>query len=210
MVKSQDYQRWQFQSPLPSGKILQDYVIHDIQAGEWRNYTRIFPQGAYEVSLRQSFIGGVRSEAVLERVTTDVETNTVTALLGFFTTSDTGFLFRNIPLTDGRGNKVLVQLDGKQTLRVRQTSQVSDESKVYQNYLVFIPRPAPMLVVESAGEVSGPYEVDRSFTFDPIAHSFTGDRLDRPSRFYRLRSGELLRIQNLTLTSSKVIIDLSQ
>src|SRR5262249_46368652 len=56
----------------------------------------------------------------------------------------TGFeAYRNVPLTDAVGNNVVVRLSGETTLRVSQQLTGNDDSILRQNYLVFIPAPAP-------------------------------------------------------------------
>jgi hypothetical protein len=124
-----------------------DYDVGDIVAGEWMNYTRTFPAGAYEVYLRESLVNGTQVEAVLEKVTSDrSQPNQTTRTLGSFLAPRTGYLLRNIPLTDGLGkSKVIVRLSGMETLRLRQVSSAPSDGGIFQNYLVFVPVADPGL-----------------------------------------------------------------
>lgn len=118
-----------------------DYDIGDITAGEWLNYTQSFPPGTYEIYLRQSYANLERGEAVLEKVTSDPsQENQTTVALGSFLGIKTGSRFMNVPLTDGTGaNVVRVQLNGQETLRLRQMTSSPADGSIYQNYLAIVP-----------------------------------------------------------------------
>jgi hypothetical protein len=123
-----------------------DYMIRDIADGEWLNYTKTFPSGgAYNVYLRQAQYLLPVSQVTLEKVTGDrAAPNQATVPLGSFIGQATGLeQYRNLPLTDGVGNPVVVPLSGLTTLRVTQRQTGNDDSILRQNYLVFIPAPAP-------------------------------------------------------------------
>ncbi len=118
-----------------------DYDVGDIAAGEWLNYTRTFPAGVYEVYLREAVANMANGESVLELVTSDPkQPQQTTSVLGSFLGTRTGFQYRNFPLTDGSGsNKVVLQLSGATTLRLRQVTPDPSDGARYQNYLIFIP-----------------------------------------------------------------------
>jgi hypothetical protein len=117
-----------------------DYEVGDFVAGEWMNYTRTFASGSYEVYLRQSQVNHATSECVLERVSGSAsEPNQETTLLGSFLGVPSGFLSRNIPLTDGTGqNKIVLRLAGPTTLRMRQVTTTPGDAARSQNYLAFV------------------------------------------------------------------------
>lgn len=121
-----------------------DYDVGDIAAGEWLNYTRTFPAGSYEVYLRQSLANMDSGESVLEEVTGDrSQPDQTTRVLGSFLGARTGFQYRNFPLTDGTGqNKIVLNLSGQTTLRLRQVTADPPDGARFQNYLVFIPAEA--------------------------------------------------------------------
>lgn len=121
-----------------------DYDIGEIASGEWLNYTRTFAPGTYEVYLRQSYGNLERGEAVLEKVTSDpTQENQTTVVLGSFLGIKTGSRFMNVPLTDGTGaNVARVQLNGQETLRLRQVTASPADGSIFQNYLVFVPASA--------------------------------------------------------------------
>ena len=117
-----------------------DYEVGDFVAGEWMNYTRTFASGSYEVYLRQSQVNHAASECVLERVTSSPnQPGQTTAVLGSFLGVPSGFLSRNIPLTDGTGqNKIVLRLAGPTTLRMRQVTTTPGDAARSQNYLAFV------------------------------------------------------------------------
>jgi hypothetical protein len=118
-----------------------DYDVGDIAAGEWLNYTRDFAPGNYLVFLREAVNNGTAITTTLEEVTSDptLEEQTTRVLGSFFVDVGAGFQFRNHPLQDGVGQPVVLNLSGRQTLRVRQTTGSPADGSIFQNYLVFIP-----------------------------------------------------------------------
>ena len=117
-----------------------DYVVGDIDTGEWLNYTRTVPPGSYEVYLRQALINMEAGESVLEQVTSEpTQPNQTVKTLGSFLGTLSGFTFRNTPLTDGSGNKTVVRFNGMTTLRVRQVTADTESKQRRQNYLALVP-----------------------------------------------------------------------
>jgi len=118
-----------------------DYEIGDIAAGEWMNYTRDFAEGAYEVYLREAVVNLERADSVLERVTSDPgQPGQTVSLLGTFVGIQTGFIARNIPLTDATGQtRVVLRLSGRTTLRLRHLTADTSAGNRYLNYLAFVP-----------------------------------------------------------------------
>ncbi len=141
MERSRDFERARQAAAGGAGAGFYDYVVGDIAAGEWLQYTRTFTAGAYEVYLRQSVANHPTAESVLELVTGDPSApNAATRVLGSFLAAQSGFVYRNWPLTDGSGSRnVILRLSGRTTLRLRQvTADTSDASRM-QNYLLFLP-----------------------------------------------------------------------
>ncbi|MBI3852747.1 MAG: hypothetical protein HY298_21035 [Verrucomicrobia bacterium] len=120
--------------------------IHD---GNWQNYTKTFTAGYYNVFMRESVFVLPVSQVTLERVTSDPHTNNQTAVtLGTFLGPQSGAgFFRNVPLTDGGGNPIVVHLaGGVETLRVteRITGNDSDANgRLSLNYMAFVPTANP-------------------------------------------------------------------
>jgi hypothetical protein len=116
--------------------------IHD---GDWQNYTHNYPAGYYQVYLRQSNFKVPVSLVTLELVTSDATVmGQTTSPLGSFIGADVGSGFnKNIPLSDGSGNPIILHLaGGVQTLRVTEhiTGNDSDSNgRLTQNYMVFAP-----------------------------------------------------------------------
>lgn len=94
----------------------QDYRIDPFIGGEWLQYTRDWPQGAYWVSARLATGEGLSGSLTLSRV----EPDTSMTDLGTFTIdSGKGWTaYENVLLRDADGNVANVMLDGKATLRV--------------------------------------------------------------------------------------------
>jgi len=145
MQRSLDIVRAKFAAAGGAALDVYDYDVGDIAAGEWLNYTRNFPTGFYEVYLRQSVVNMASGESVLERVTGDrTQPNAAASVLGSFLGEKTGFQYRNFALTDGTGlNKVVLNLSGVTTLRLRQITANATDGGRYQNYLIFIPTTDP-------------------------------------------------------------------
>ena len=130
----------------------QEYLVYDNENGDWRNYTRTFPAGIYNVYTRQSTFALPRSLVTLEKVTSDAHTNgQTTAALGAFVqqgdaAGDTGYdVHRNVLLTDVFGNPTVVRFGGgASTLRVTDR-YVNDNQNadVFHNYLVLVPTTDP-------------------------------------------------------------------
>jgi hypothetical protein len=137
MAHTRGQQRPQFN---PDNQVF-DYDVGDIATGEWLQYTRQFTAGNYEVYLRQALANMATAESVLELVTGDrSQPNATAQTLGSFLGEVTGFEYRNFALTDGTGmNKVVVELSGLTTLRLRQITPDPGDGMRLQNYLIFIP-----------------------------------------------------------------------
>ncbi len=137
MQHSIDLQRPVFDN----AQFVYDYDVGDVAAGEWLNYTRTFTTGSYEVYLREAVVNLTASESVLELVTSDpTQPGQTVSVLGSFFGDSTGYTFRNNPLTDGTGlNKVVLNLSGTKTFRLRQVTADGGGGNRYFNYLVFVP-----------------------------------------------------------------------
>lgn len=97
-----------------------EFDLASIEAGEWTNYTRVFPAGDYSVRARlrasddpESFI------ARLEKVSGDAtEPGQSTTAVGTFLGRNASMTYDFLPLTDVSGTPVTVSLDGTETLRL--------------------------------------------------------------------------------------------
>jgi hypothetical protein len=116
-----------------------NFKIGWIGEGQWYNYTRIFPAGQYNVYAGLSHGDGAANTSALrgglQRVTSSpAEPNQTTASLGTFLAPGTGGWGNNalVPLKDGAGNVVVLDLAGETTLRWRPASGDFD-------FLLFVP-----------------------------------------------------------------------
>jgi len=141
MARSLDRERAKYSAAGGTGAQIYDYVVGDIATGECLNYTRNVPAGPYEVYLRQSVANLLNGESVLELVTGDrTQPDPTTRALGSFLGVRTGFVYRNVPLTDGSGTrKAILRLNGLTTLRLRQITPDLSDGVRYLNYLVLVP-----------------------------------------------------------------------
>ena len=98
-----------------------DYIVADMDTGNWMNYTRTLPNSNYVVYLRAS--SEARQDVRLDEVTNPPPVNTTaqgTVLRGQFLVPNTESWtrWRYVPLTDAAGNVQTLNLAGLRTLRL--------------------------------------------------------------------------------------------
>ena len=111
---------------------LSDYNVGWYDTGEWDNYTRTYPAGAYNVYLRGANGSGGSGGATLALVTSGVGTSTQTTTnLGTFTLPPTGNWqgYTWVPLRDAGGN--LVKFTGGSVETLRATSLGANNPNFY-------------------------------------------------------------------------------
>ncbi|HTG43683.1 MAG TPA: hypothetical protein VK633_04045, partial [Verrucomicrobiae bacterium] len=114
-----------------------DYTVNNIYAGDWINYTRVFPSNSFRLFLRAS--AAAPQQVRLDRVTGDTSgTNQNTFPLGTFTLAGGSYSYAS--LNDANGRPVTVGLSGTNTLRL--TSSGGNANLQY-NYLLLVPASAP-------------------------------------------------------------------
>ena len=115
-----------------------DYDIGWTAAGQWANYTRTYPKGAFNVYLRASSPSGQADGASLLQVTSGLGTpNQTTNPLGIFNFPVTGGwqTYRWVPLVNSSGNPVIVTNSGSvSTFRLNQ-----DNGGWNANFLLLVP-----------------------------------------------------------------------
>ena len=126
-----------------------DYIVADMNAGDWMNYTRTFPNTNYQVYLRASSQG--RQDVRFDEVTGDrTQPNQSTALRGQFLVPNTESWtrWRYVPLTDAADNPQILNLQGIKTLRLtanevrRAHTQLVEIGDLQLNWMLFVPTPA--------------------------------------------------------------------
>lgn len=130
--------------------------VSQVQAGEWLNYTRLFPAANYGVHLRAAS-SAAQQQVRLDKVTSDTTTsNQTTAALGTFLVPNTGGAYQDVPLTDVSGSNVLVRLLPGTTLRL---ISVNGNNMAHLNYLVFLQsgqiRPPAIASISPAANATG-------------------------------------------------------
>jgi hypothetical protein len=122
-----------------------DYMISDMDAGNWMNYSRNFPNTNYVVYLRAS--SEARQDVRLDEVTSAAtNTSQTLALHGQFLVPNTESWtrWRYVPLTDGAGNVQTLNVGGLRTLRltaneVRRTHSLIELGDLQLNWMMLVP-----------------------------------------------------------------------
>jgi hypothetical protein len=127
-----------------------DYVVADMDAGDWMNYTRTFPNSRFNVYLRASSQG--RQDVRFDEVTAGATTTSQTlALRGQFLVPTTGSWtrWRYVPLTDAAGNPQTLSLNGIKTLRLTANEVrrailkgLVESGDLQMNWMLFVPTSA--------------------------------------------------------------------
>lgn len=112
-----------------------DWKIGWNDAGEWRNYTRTFPAGSYNIYSRMAS-GGADMHAHLDLVDDRTTGTPNLTRLGQFDAQTTGGwdTFTFVALKNGEGNLARVDLGGEQTLRY-----TIDPGNHDHNYIMLVP-----------------------------------------------------------------------
>ncbi len=133
-IPSAEYYR-----PAYTNSVVPDYTLEKIQAGEWCNYTHIFPATNYLVYLRVGARAAMQFQ--LSRVTSDrKQPNQTTVSLGVFNVplGATKDIHTYKPLVDAFGTPLLLNLSGEQTLRLTSVNAgAGDDANV--NFILFQP-----------------------------------------------------------------------
>ena len=181
-----------------------DFSIAEIEEGEWLNYTRTFPAGDYRVYLRQAQFTIASAISTLELVTsaTDEEEQT-TEIIGTFLGSDSGVQYRNVALTNDRGDQLItLNLAGETTLRLKQSTTDTQDFYLKQNYLIFVKHEEPAIELQFSNSVQGPYKTATGAIIDEGSKTITITR-EEAVQFYRLK-GASFKITKIELADSKV------
>jgi hypothetical protein len=195
-----DTQRQKYIDVDPVNRGIQEYMLSELEGGEWYNYTRTF-NGAnyYNVYLRNA------SEYTEQLRLDRVSPGPTTKLGEFYTTNAlVKCNWRYAPLLDASGKPAVVNLSGVSTIRL--TVDVLQEERTKRglmlNYLVFV----PALVVQTSAQASTGYTVDYTATVEPVSRQITIPQTSAP-RYYRLMwPGNSVRITSITLTGGNVVL----
>lgn len=99
---------------------IRDVDVGNFDSGNWINFTRTYPAGAFNVYTRVAHGGGT-GNSTLDLVTSGAGTPVqTTSNLGSFTIPNTGGWqsYQWVPLRDSGGNLVRIDLDGVSTIRL--------------------------------------------------------------------------------------------
>ncbi len=133
-------------------------------AGDWVNYTRIFPPGNYNVYARLA-TDGTGAQAYFETVTGDpTQPNQSVVTNGTFSMTDNNWnVYQYVPLLDNFGNLVSVPLGGTNTVRV----QVAPGGNPNENFYMIMPAvPAQNPVLQGIyPDGQHPFEPTNHFAF---------------------------------------------
>jgi hypothetical protein len=124
-----------------------DYGVWRMQAGEWLNYTRTFPNANYNVYLRTS--SQSRQDVRWDQIADATISNQVNTLVGQFLVPNTGSStrYRYVPLSDAAGNPLVLGLSGVKSFRLTPTGGFDserlhggdDNGSLQPNYILFVP-----------------------------------------------------------------------
>ena len=126
------------------------------------------------------------------------------------------FNYRFVPLVDEQGNRAVVELSGRKTLRLTLGGERENRTNdtMALNYLVFVPAPeeeTQQIIVESAAGVTGPFEVESTAV---VAAGSITIPVTGPTRFFRFvvpaEVSGTFAIQGVTLTGANLVIGYSQ
>ncbi len=187
---------------------LVDYLVVNTHAGDWQNYTRMFPNSSsnYFALLR---VGSLSSTTVtLGKVGGDpAGTNQTVSSLGVFNVPNAirRSNFSYVPLLDTNGRGVILSLSGDNTLRLTMggtPGDGSDNGVMALNYLLLVPA---QVTVQSSPVVTGPYVDDSTATVNPGARSVTIPAAGAV-RFYRLESVAPVNIGTASMAGGVVTL----
>ncbi|HEY4417662.1 MAG TPA: hypothetical protein VGO57_18365 [Verrucomicrobiae bacterium] len=121
-----------------TGLLYQDFDCGNAGGGNWGNYTRTFPSGAYNIYIRAANGNGNTSDsASMYLVTSDrTQPNQTISKLGTFSIPSTGGwqTYQWVPLLNSIGNPVIFTGGSVQTLRV-----TTDNGNYNANYYMLVP-----------------------------------------------------------------------
>jgi hypothetical protein len=134
---------------------LQDYDVGFASTGNWGNYTRTYPAGAYYVYLRAADGAAAAGDSASLYLVTSGQhtTNQVTRKLGAFSVPATGNwqTYTWVPLKDSSGNLVVITNSGSlQTLRV-----MTDNGSYNANYYQLVPTTTGVAILGLAATFNG-------------------------------------------------------
>ncbi|MDA1274389.1 MAG: hypothetical protein O2960_10100 [Verrucomicrobia bacterium] len=129
---------------IQAGAGMLDYDVERISMGEWMNYTRTLEPGTYQILARARGRGA--QTLSLGLVANPASANQTVTPLGSFKILPTGSSYRFTPLTDDQGRTAIMDLGGRQTIRL---TAVDANGSVDLNYFMFVPATAVQEPTES-------------------------------------------------------------
>jgi autotransporter-associated beta strand protein len=137
-----------------NGTGFQDYDVGFNERGNWGNYTRQYPVGAYHIYMRAANDNASTVDSASLSVVTNGQgtTNQTTTILGTFSVPFTGNWqnYTWVPLLSSNGNPVLLTMTGSpQTLRV-----TTDNGNYNANFYELAPATVPVNPVTLAAAIN--------------------------------------------------------
>ena len=181
-----------------------DFSIAEIEEGEWLNYTRTFTEGDYRVYLRQAQFTIASAISTLELVTSaNDEEDQETEIIGTFLGNESGVQYRNVALTNEKGNQLItVNLAGETTLRLKQSTTDAQDFYLKQNYLIFVKHEEPGIELQFSNSVQGPYKTATAAIINEVSKTITVNQ-EEAVQFYRLK-GISVKITKIDLAGGEV------
>ena len=181
-----------------------DFSIAEIEEGEWLNYTRTFTEGDYRVYLRQAQFTIASAISTLELVTSaNDEEDQETEIIGTFLGNESGVQYRNVALTNEKGDQLItVNLAGETTLRLKQSTTDAQDFYLKQNYLIFVKHEEPAIELQFSNSVQGPYMTATAAIINEVSKTITVNQ-EEVVQFYRLK-GISVKITKIDLAGGEV------
>ncbi|MFL2911591.1 MAG: hypothetical protein ACJZ70_13785 [Limisphaerales bacterium] len=181
-----------------------DFSIAEIEEGEWLNYTRTFTEGDYRVYLRQAQFTIASAISTLELVTSaNDEEDQETEIIGTFLGNESGVQYRNVALTNEKGDQLItVNLAGETTLRLKQSTTDAQDFYLKQNYLIFVKHEEPAIELQFSNSVQGPYKTATAAIINEVSKTITVNQ-EEAVQFYRLK-GISVKITKIDLAGGEV------
>lgn len=188
---------------------LPEYIVYNTEAGEWLNYTRNFEPGTYAAYLRVASFGATDVE--LHQVTSDpTQPEQTTTRLGTFEVPNlmTRYNYRYIPLVNEQGQNAVLNLSGRQTLRLQMAGiENLDDQKLAINYLLLVPQAAaPALSLLSSATVDGAYTEATDATINTGTQTITVPVSSTGHRFFVISAPAAQRITSATFSAGTLTL----
>ena len=126
-----------------------------------------------------------------------------TKIIGTFLGNESGVQYRNVALTNEKGDQLItVNLAGETTLRLKQSTTDAQDFYLKQNYLIFVKHEEPAIELQFSNSVQGPYKTATAAIINEVSKTITVNQ-EEAVQFYRLK-GISVKITKIDLAGGEV------